>query len=86
MHGHQSELIADQLRADPRIAQAEQLLLAALADAQQTIDGPRPPLAALKESFQEQLDRLAVARGGALLLSLSRQWRWTGAVGRTGGR
>ncbi len=37
-----STLVAEQLRSDPRVAQAEALLLAALADAQARIEGPKP--------------------------------------------
>ncbi len=58
-------LSADKLRNDPRVAQAEQLLLAALADAQQTISGVTPPREELQTEYQTLLDRLALARGGA---------------------
>lgn len=59
------ELIADQLRADPRVSQAEALLQAALADAKNKINGPKPANPELTKGFQELLDRLAIARGGA---------------------
>ena len=65
MSREQTELIAEQLRKDPRVAEAEKLLQAALADAQANIQGAQPPVAALQSSFQALLDRLAVARGGA---------------------
>ncbi len=60
-----SPLIAQKLRQDERIHQAEQLLQAALRDAQSQITGPKPPLPELKETYQQLLSRLAVARGGA---------------------
>jgi 4-aminobutyrate aminotransferase-like enzyme len=58
-------LAATQLAQDPRVAQAEQLLLAALREASSLLDGPRPARAELKASYQELLERLALARGGA---------------------
>ncbi|MCA9134628.1 MAG: aminotransferase class III-fold pyridoxal phosphate-dependent enzyme [Planctomycetales bacterium] len=58
-------LIADQLLQDPRVQQAEQLLLAALADTQQRLAGPQPPRAEWAADFQELLERLTAARGGA---------------------
>ncbi|MCA9179898.1 MAG: aminotransferase class III-fold pyridoxal phosphate-dependent enzyme [Planctomycetales bacterium] len=57
-------LAADQLKHDPRVAQAEQLLLAALRDAQSGLTGPRPPRADHQASFQKLLERLENARGG----------------------
>lgn len=57
-------LIADQLRDDPRIQQANQLLLDALSDHQNKIAGAKPSNSALKTSYQSMLDRLAEARGG----------------------
>jgi acetylornithine aminotransferase len=57
--------LADQLRDDPRIAQAKSLLLQALAVHQSKIDGIRPPNPALVPEYQKLLERLAVARGGA---------------------
>ncbi len=58
-------LAAERLRQDPRVAQAEQLLLAAMHDAQKTLNAPLPPAADLKTSYQDLLERLAIARGGA---------------------
>jgi 4-aminobutyrate aminotransferase-like enzyme len=60
-----THLIADQLRQDPRVQQAEQLLQAALADARAKIHGVRPPNAALQSSYNQLLERLFSARGGA---------------------
>ncbi len=65
MHGGHSQLVAEHLRSDPRIAQAQALLLAALEDAQGHITGPKPPRPELQEHYQGLLERLAIARGGA---------------------
>ncbi len=65
MSMNQNHLLADQLRADPRVQQAEQLLLAALADAQAAMEGPKPARDQLQAGFQQLLGRLEVARGGA---------------------
>lgn len=59
------KLLADQFRTDPRVAQAEELLQAALKDAQSSIDKAAPAKKELAVSYQEMLDRLAAARGGA---------------------
>ena len=57
-------LAADRLRHDPRLAQAEELLLAAVRDAQAELRGPRGPRSELVDGYQQLLQRLAVARGG----------------------
>jgi 4-aminobutyrate aminotransferase-like enzyme len=59
------QLIAEQLRSDPRVQQAQQLLEDALRDAQQHVQGPRPANPALAGHYQQLLERLALARGGA---------------------
>ena len=61
----ESTLLADALRHDPRIKQAIDLLQAALADAQQSLAGPSPARAELQASYEQLLERLTVARGGA---------------------
>ena len=58
-------LVADELRADPRIQQAEALLQAALQDAQAKITGVRPAEPSLASQSEKLLSRLAAARGGA---------------------
>lgn len=58
-------LIADRLRADPRVTQAAELLQAALRDAQSEIDGPKAANQSLKSNYESLLERLASARGGA---------------------
>ncbi len=65
MTSHSARLAAEQLKRDPRVAQAEQLLLSALADAQCTLNEPRPARADLQADYAQLLERLSVARGGA---------------------
>lgn len=59
------QLVAEKLRADPRVEQAQQLLQEALRDAQQLVQGPQPANPAHKEHYDQLLQRLALARGGA---------------------
>ncbi len=61
----ENSLIAERLKNDPRVAQAEQLLQAALREAQQCITGIQPPREELQATYQALLDRLTLARGGA---------------------
>lgn len=65
MPNRESALASTLLKCDPRVAQAEQLLLEALHDAQASITGPRPPQVTAVANYQKLLERLAVARGGA---------------------
>lgn len=65
MAGMDDQLIADKLHQDPRIKQAEELMLAALADAQAEITGVREAKPSLQAGYQQLLERLTVARGGA---------------------
>jgi acetylornithine aminotransferase len=58
-------LIAEQFRNDPRVAEAQELLLAALRDAQAQLAGPRPARPEMKDHYQTLLNRLTAARGGA---------------------
>lgn len=60
------DLAAQQLHADPRLAQARQLIVDSLADAQQSIDRPRPADPDKAQAYQQQLDAFAKLRGGAL--------------------
>jgi 4-aminobutyrate aminotransferase-like enzyme len=59
------QLLADRLREDPRVQQAIELLQAALGDAQRAIVEPAVPRPELMAGYDQLLDRLAVARGGA---------------------
>lgn len=61
-----AQLAADALAADPRVAQAKQLLLEAVADHQGRINGLRPASQTLRDSYQKQLERFAEQRGGKL--------------------
>ena len=56
---------ADALRADPRIAEAKELIAQAVAEHAAPITNVRPAQPGLSESYQALLDRLGVARGGA---------------------
>jgi acetylornithine/N-succinyldiaminopimelate aminotransferase len=58
--------IAPSLFADPRVAQAKELLRAALADHQKQITGVRPPDPERKAAYEELLKHFGAARGGAL--------------------
>src|SRR5256885_11442797 len=58
--------IAPSLFADPRVAQAKELLRAALADHQKQITGVRPPNPDRKVAYEEMLKHFGAARGGAL--------------------
>jgi 4-aminobutyrate aminotransferase-like enzyme len=59
------KLLAQQLMDDPRVRQAEELLQAALADAQSELEGVRGPRPELQQQYNELIDRLFAARGGA---------------------
>lgn len=59
------KLVAELLLEDPRVRQAEQLLQAALADAQAEISGVRAPRPELQQQYNELIERLFAARGGA---------------------
>lgn len=62
----QPYLIAQQLNQDPRIAQAKALLISALQEHQQKIEGVRPFHPALKESYEKLLNDFAHVRGNKL--------------------
>ncbi len=64
-HSEELGLAASRLSADPRIAEAKELLAAVLRDHSSTIDAVRPPKPELVAQYKAELDRLAVARGGA---------------------
>lgn len=60
------KLIADALLADPRVAQAKQLLLDAVVQYQKQISGIRPPNPELTEKYHELLEQFAEYRGSKL--------------------
>ena len=66
VRAHMPDIAAQQLHADPRLAQARQLIADALADAQQSIDQPRPADPDQAQAYQQELDAFAKLRGGAL--------------------
>ena len=59
-------LLAELLAADPRIAQAKALILAALAQHQQSLTGVRPADPKRKASYDDLIAQFSTARGGAL--------------------
>lgn len=61
--GQSSSLRAETFRNDPRVQQAKELLLAALADAQQGITATRRPVDALSARYASELEKLASVRG-----------------------
>jgi acetylornithine/N-succinyldiaminopimelate aminotransferase len=61
-----SKLIAPSLFADPRVAQAKQLLRAAVADHQKNLTGVRPPNPELKIAYDELVKQFSHSRGGTL--------------------
>lgn len=63
---HPNLLVAEQLKNDPRVAQAIQLLTQAVQDHQRDITGVRPPNPALIESYAALIAQFAEIRGGNL--------------------
>lgn len=58
--------VANKFRSDPRIAQAKKLLLEALKDHQQMIEGVRAPYPELTQSYADILQQFSVLRGAKL--------------------
>src|SRR5688572_6899757 len=61
-----SQTVAQALFSDPRVAQAKQLLLAALAEHQRGLTGVRPARGELKVAYEEMVKQFSGARGGPL--------------------
>lgn len=61
-----SDLHADELRHDPRIAEARKLIRAAVEEHRQKIDAVRPPAESLQTAYESQLDQMGELRGGTL--------------------
>lgn len=59
-------LAAERLEGDPRIQQAKQLILEALAEHQSNLSQVKPPQEALAANYQRELEHLAKLRGGAM--------------------
>ncbi|MFT5303898.1 MAG: 4-aminobutyrate aminotransferase-like enzyme, partial [Mariniblastus sp.] len=57
-------LAADQLRNDPRLAEAKKLILEAVAEHQQTLVSVRPPCPELAVDYKRMLDEFGAYRGG----------------------
>ena len=58
-----TELAADKLRNDPRVEQAKQLLLDAVAEHQETLASVRPPCPELAVDYEKLLNELGSMRG-----------------------
>ena len=63
---NETSTFAQQLRSDPRLAQAKQLILDAVAEHQQHIVNVRPASPALEADYQQMLDGFGEIRGGKL--------------------
>ena len=57
-------LAADKLNNDPRLAEAKQLILDAVAEHQETLVSVRPPRPELATDYEQQLDQFGAIRGG----------------------
>lgn len=60
------DLIATQLAQDKRVAEAKRLLSEALKDHKKNITKVRPPITALKQSYDELIKKFSEERGGKL--------------------
>lgn len=61
-----TQLAAEKLRADPRIKQAKELLLASVKEHAGSIKEVRPPIPELKQGYEETLKAFAELRGNKL--------------------
>lgn len=66
LQGLMNSLVAGALAADPRIAEAKGLLLAAVEENQRKLTGVRPGDPALQRSYDELIGCIAAQRGGKL--------------------
>ena len=60
----QTELAAQQLQNDPRLAEAKKLIMAAVADHQQHLVSVRPPNPELAVDYEKLLNDFGAIRGG----------------------
>ena len=60
------QLLAEKLQQDPRLAEAKRLILETVAHHQQSIQSVRPANPALKESYEQMLEKFGALRNGAL--------------------
>ena len=63
---NQPTLAAEKLKNDPRLEQARQLILAAVAEHQAGMDGVRPATPELTDGYKDLLDQFGDMRGGNL--------------------
>lgn len=66
MKQEHNELIAEALTKDPRLAEAKKLLLDAVKDYRKNITEIRPPIPALRQSYEKMLETIAENRGSKL--------------------
>lgn len=59
-------LAAERLHQDPRLAQAKQLILEAVAEHQRDLNQVRPAAPELAEGYQRQVDQFGVLRGSSI--------------------
>ena len=62
----ETALAAEQLNNDPRLQEAKQLILAAVAEHQKQLDSVRPPNPGLAVDYEKMLDEFGQMRGGGL--------------------
>ena len=62
----QTQLLADKLKQDPRLAEAKRLILETVAEHQQTIQSVRPANPDLAKSYEEMLEKFGSLRNGRL--------------------
>ncbi len=62
----QPQLQADQLKQDPRLAEAKRLILETVAEHQQTMQSVRPANPDLAQSYQQMLEKFGDLRNGTL--------------------
>ena len=62
----QPQLLADQLKNDPRLAEAKRLILESVAEHQKTIQSVRPANPELAVSYNQMLEKFGALRNGSL--------------------
>ena len=70
----QTQLLADKLKQDPRLAEAKRLILETVAEHQQTIQSVRPPNPDLAQSYEEMLGEVQHSPQRSAFLRLPFQW------------
>ncbi len=63
-HASKKTLLADQLRDDPRIAEAKRLIDETVAEYSSKLSAAKPPCAEMASTYQSWLERLSATKGG----------------------